>query len=75
MIPVEVHLALNHVPVVGLVLGLVFFVFGLKRSATVAVLAGLRVFVAMGIVVLPVAASGLMSATALVNACGSMSAL
>ena len=54
MIPVEVHLSLNHVPVVGLALGLVLFVSGLTRSATAAVLAGLRVFVAMGIVVLPV---------------------
>jgi hypothetical protein len=68
MIPIEVHLSLNHVPLVGLALGLVFFVSGLKRSATVAVLAGLRVFVAMGIVVLPVVGSGLMSATALANA-------
>lgn len=68
MIPVEVHLSLNHVPLVGLALGLVFFVFGLKRAAGAALLAGLRVFVAMGIVVLPVAGSGLMSATALANA-------
>jgi uncharacterized membrane protein len=68
MIPVEVHLSLNHVPLVGLALGLVFFVSGLARSATAAVLAGLRVFVAMGIVVLPVVGSGLMSRTALANA-------
>jgi hypothetical protein len=31
MVPVEAHLALNHVPLVGLVFGLVFFVVGLKR--------------------------------------------
>ncbi len=68
MIPVEVHLSLNHVPVVGLALGLVLFVSGLTRSATAAVLAGLRVFVAMGIVVLPVVGSELMSTTALANA-------
>jgi hypothetical protein len=68
MIPVEVHLSLNHVPIVGLALDLVFFVSGLTRSATAAVLAGLRVFVAMGIVVLPVVGSGLMSTTALANA-------
>jgi hypothetical protein len=68
MIPVEAHLILNHVPIVGLALGLVFFVSGLKQPATAAVLAGLRVFVAMGIVVLPVVGSGLMSATALANA-------
>jgi hypothetical protein len=29
MIPVEAHLALNHVPLIGLVFGLVFFVGGL----------------------------------------------
>jgi hypothetical protein len=68
MIPIEVHLSLNHVPLVGLALGLAFFVSGLARSATAAVLAGLRVFVAMGIIVLPVVGSGLMSTTALANA-------
>ena len=62
MVPVEAHLALNHVPLVGLVFGLVFFVVGLKRSSQAALLTGLRIFVAMGIVVLLVAGSGLVTA-------------
>jgi hypothetical protein len=33
MVPVEAHLVLNHVPLVGLIFGLVFFVAGLKRSS------------------------------------------
>jgi hypothetical protein len=39
MIPVEAHLFLNHVPVVGLVFGLVFFVAGLKLSSESTLLA------------------------------------
>jgi hypothetical protein len=68
MVPVEAHLALNHVPLVGLVFGLVFFVVGLKRSSQAALLAGLRIFVAMGIVVLLVAGSGLVTAHLLADA-------
>lgn len=68
MVPVEAHLVLNHVPLVGLIFGLVFFVAGLKRSSEAALLAGLRIFVAMGIVVLLVAGSGLVSANLLAEA-------
>jgi hypothetical protein len=68
MVPVEAHLALNHVPLVGLVFGLVFFVVGLKRSSQAALLTGLRIFVAMGIVVLLVAGSGLVAAHLLADA-------
>jgi hypothetical protein len=68
MVPVEAHLVLNHVPVVGLIFGLVFFVAGLKRSSKPALLAGLRIFVVMGIVVLLVAGSGFVAANLLADA-------
>jgi hypothetical protein len=68
MIPVEAHLVLNHIPFIGLAFGLVFFVAGLMRSSEQALRAGLRIFLAMGIAVLPVVGSGLMSARILVNA-------
>jgi hypothetical protein len=68
MIPVEAHLVLNHVPLVGLLFGLVFFLAGLKRSSQAALLAGLRIFVAMSIVVVLVAGSGLVAANALADA-------
>ncbi len=67
MIPVEAHLFLNHVPVVGLVFGLVFFVAGLKRSSESTLLAGLRIFIAMSIVVLLVVGSGLVAESSLEN--------
>jgi heme/copper-type cytochrome/quinol oxidase subunit 3 len=68
MIPVEAHLVLNHIPPIGLAFGLVFFVAGLMRSSEQALRAGLRIFLVMGIAVLPVVGSGLMSATILANA-------
>ncbi len=68
MIPVEAHLVLNHIPLIGLAFGLVFFVAGLMRSSEQALHAGLRIFLVMGIAVLPVVGSGLMSATILANA-------
>jgi uncharacterized membrane protein len=68
MIPVEAHLVLNHIPLIGLAFGLVFFVAGLMRSSEQALRAGLRIFLVMGIAVLPVAGSGLMSASILANA-------
>jgi hypothetical protein len=68
MIPVEAHLVLNHVPLVGLMFGLVFFVAGLKRSSEAALCAGLRIFVAIGVVVLLVAGSGLVTANLLAEA-------
>src|SRR5262245_40724718 len=67
MVPVEAHLALNHVPLVGLIFGLVFFVAGLRRSSP-AVLTALRIFVAMGIAGLLVAGSGLVTAHLLAEA-------
>jgi uncharacterized membrane protein len=68
MIPVEAHLVLNHVPLIGLVFGLVFFVVGLMRASEQTLRAGLRIFLAMGIAVLPVVGSGLVSATVLADA-------
>jgi hypothetical protein len=68
MIPVEAHLVLNHVPLIGLLFGLVFFVAGLMRSSEQALRAGLRIFLAMGIAVLPVVGSGLVSGTILADA-------
>src|SRR4029450_13634252 len=69
MVPVEAHLALNHVPLVGLMFGLVFFVMGLKRSSQASLLTGLRIFCAMlGLVVLLVAGSGLVTAPLLADA-------
>jgi len=61
MIPVEAHLVLNQVPLIGLLFSLVFFVAGLMRSSEQALRAGLRIFLAMGIAVLPVVGSGLVS--------------
>jgi hypothetical protein len=53
---------------VGLVFGLVFFVAGLIRSSEESLRAGLRIFLAMGIMVLPVVGSGLVAATVLADA-------
>src|SRR5262245_7808535 len=61
MMPVHAHLFLNHVPPVGVVFGLAFFVIGMKRSHEVMLLS-VRIFVGMGLVCLPVVASGLISA-------------
>jgi hypothetical protein len=68
MIPIEAHLLLNHVPLIGLVFGLVFFVVGLMRASEQALRAGLRIFLAMGIAVLLVVGSGLVSASILADA-------
>ena len=61
MVPIEAHLVLNHVPLIGLIFGLVFFLGGLRRSSQAAIFAGLRIFVAMGVVVLLVVGSGLVT--------------
>jgi len=66
--PLEAHLFLNHVPLVGLVFGLVFLVAGLKGSSDAALRASLRIFVAMGVIVVLVAGSGLVSAHILADA-------
>src|SRR5262245_7770879 len=68
MIPLETHLILNHVPVVGLVFGLVFEVAGLIRSSEAALRSGVRIFVAMGVIVVLVAGSGLVSGNILADA-------
>ena len=66
--PLEAHLFFNHVPLVGLVFGLVFLVAGLKWSSDAALRASLRIFVAMGVIVVLVAGSGLVSAHILADA-------
>jgi len=48
MIPVQVHLVLNHVPLVGLVFGLIFSVLGMKRSSPQFYLAGFAHFLGYG---------------------------
>jgi hypothetical protein len=51
-----------------LVFGLVFFAVGIKRPSEQALLAGLRIFLAMGVAALPVLVSGLVSARVLAGA-------
>ena len=68
MLPIEAHLVLNHVPLVGLMFGLVFFVAGWRRSSEAALRAGLRIFVSMGVLVVLVAGSGLVTANLLAEA-------
>jgi hypothetical protein len=65
MTAVQMHLVLNHFPLVGLLFGLVFFVGGLMRSSPPALRTSLRIFTAMGVVSIPVAVSGLVSARVL----------
>jgi len=60
-----VHLILNHVPLTGLVFGLVFYMLGIKRSSEAALLTSERIFVAVGAISIAVLASGLRSAHAL----------
>jgi hypothetical protein len=68
LIPVEAHLALNHVPLIGLVFGLVFFAAGVWRSSEQAMRAGLLIFLAMGIAGWAVVGSGMLSADILADA-------
>jgi hypothetical protein len=65
MIPVQAHLFLNHVPIVGLMFGLVFLVIGMRRSSAPTFLTGLRILVAIGLITVLVAVSGLVSASRL----------
>jgi len=65
MFPVQVHLVLNHVSLTGLVFGLVFYTLGIKKSSEAELLTGERIFVAMAMFSIPIAASGLRSAHAL----------
>jgi uncharacterized membrane protein len=68
MIPVQIHLILNHVPLVGLVFGLIFSVSGMKRSSPQAYLAGLRIFLGIGVINILIVLSGLRSADLLSGA-------
>jgi hypothetical protein len=65
MVPIEAHLFLNHVPIVGLMFGLVFLIIGMRRSSEPTFLTGLRILVAIGVIAVPVAVSGLVSASRL----------
>jgi hypothetical protein len=65
MIPVQTHLFLNHVPTVGLMFGLVFLIIGMRRSSEPTFLTGLRILVAIGLIAVPVAVNGLVSASTL----------
>jgi uncharacterized membrane protein len=65
MFPVQVHLVLNHVPVTGLLFGLVFYILGIKKYSEAALLTGEKIFIAMGAISIAVLASGLRSAHAL----------
>lgn len=68
MFPVQVHLILNHVPLTGLVFGLVFYILGIKKSSEAELLTGERIFIAMGAISFPILGSGLRSAHALLGA-------
>jgi hypothetical protein len=65
MIPIHAHLLLNHVPIVGLMVGLVFLLVGVTRSSEATFLAGVRILVVIGVIAVPVVVSGLLSASAL----------
>jgi hypothetical protein len=68
MFPAQIHLVLNHIPLTGLVLGLVFYILGIKKLSEAELLIGERIFVAMGAISILIVASGLRSAHALVAA-------
>lgn len=57
MFPVQVHWVLNHAPLFGLVTGLAFFISDMKQSSDFALLAGARIFAAVGAVSIPIVAS------------------
>jgi acetyl esterase/lipase len=68
MIPVEAHLFLNHVPLIGSMFGLVFFVVGWMRASEQVFRAGLRIFIATALAVLMVVGSGLAAKSLLKDA-------
>ena len=68
MIPVEADLALNHVPIVGLVFGLVFLLIGIRRDSLPPVRAALQTFVAVGLIAAAAATSGLVASDILSSA-------
>jgi len=53
MTAIHAHLFLNHIPVVGLMFGLVFLIAGMKRSSVQTLLTSLRIFVVMGLTAIP----------------------
>jgi hypothetical protein len=68
MIPVEAHLSLNHVPMVGLLFGLVFLLIGVRRDSVPAIRAALQTFVAVGFIAAAAGTSGLVAADMLSSA-------
>jgi uncharacterized membrane protein len=68
MIPVEAHLLLNHIPVIGLLFGVAFLVIGVVRDSPFATRTGLHTFVAVGVIGIAVGASGLLAANILADA-------
>jgi hypothetical protein len=68
MTAIHAHLFFNHIPVVGLMFGIVFLIAGMKRSSVPTLLTGLHIFVVMGFIAIPVAISGLVSANVLQGA-------
>src|SRR5262245_64085864 len=65
MIPVEAHLFLKHVPVVGLMIALVYLAIGISKDSPQALRVGLQILIAGGVLAVPVAASGLVTASLL----------
>jgi len=68
MTTVHVHLVLNHIPPVLLLTALVFLVVGVARSSESSFVTGLRITIAAGFIAIPVAGSGLVSASVLHDA-------
>src|SRR5262249_16410499 len=68
MVPVEAHLSLNHVPIVGLLFGLVFMLIGARRNSLQAIRAALQTFVAVGVIAAATGMSGLVAADILSTA-------
>jgi len=62
MVPVEAHLSLNHVPIVGLLFGVVFMLIGVRRGSMQAIRAALQTFVAVGLIAAATGMSGLVAA-------------
>ena len=68
MVPVEAHLSLNHVPIVGLLFGLVFMLIGVRRNSVQAIRAALQTFVVVGLIAAVTGISGLVAADILSTA-------
>ena len=68
MVPVEAHLSLNHVPIIGLLFGLLFMLIGIRRDSVQAIRAALQTFVAVGLIAVTTGVSGLVAADILSTA-------